>query len=429
MIEAIMYFGIGFLSATLIAVSITPLVHARAVRLTRRRIENALPQSMAEIMADKDLQRADFAVSTRRLETTMEKLRESNATRLAEIGRKDDIINRLKVDRQARQVEMLLLQGEVGSLREQLRAANGHAVEQSRIDEIAMMRVLPTGAAEPNVAQVPASPPSTSEPSCAGPAVTKEAVLHNERDRSDVCLVAVQPAVTLAGDCDAGIPVLERVAKPTSGSASQSDSSIHVSPADHIVLEQPKQGVRRRRTIGLIVVLTGLGGLWWSYSAGTHHTIVSWTHAIIELAVTTTSKVPSPLAEKTSAPALIPQPEQQTREEADPPNSVDQFPATQAESPNNSPAIVRSETPKEALSSPAPQPQPKLVVVPETPPTTIPGWIVREVVDGRAVVQGPNGIWMVARGDTLPGAGRVDSIVRWGHRWIVATNRGLISTP
>jgi hypothetical protein len=29
----------------------------------------------------------------------------------------------------------------------------------------------------------------------------------------------------------------------------------------------------------------------------------------------------------------------------------------------------------------------------------------------------------------VPGVGKVDSIVRWGNRWIVATTRGLISTP
>jgi hypothetical protein len=28
----------------------------------------------------------------------------------------------------------------------------------------------------------------------------------------------------------------------------------------------------------------------------------------------------------------------------------------------------------------------------------------------------------------VPGVGRVDSIVRWGNRWIVATSKGLIST-
>jgi hypothetical protein len=32
-------------------------------------------------------------------------------------------------------------------------------------------------------------------------------------------------------------------------------------------------------------------------------------------------------------------------------------------------------------------------------------------------------------GDTVPGVGRVDSIVRSGNRWIVATANGLIATP
>jgi hypothetical protein len=67
--------------------------------------------------------------------------------------------------------------------------------------------------------------------------------------------------------------------------------------------------------------------------------------------------------------------------------------------------------------------------VPETRPTTIDGWTVREVIGGTAVLQGPDGIWRAKTGDTVPGVGRVDSIVRWGNRWIVATSRGLISTP
>ena len=71
---------------------------------------------------------------------------------------------------------------------------------------------------------------------------------------------------------------------------------------------------------------------------------------------------------------------------------------------------------------------PRLAAVPETRPTTIEGWSVREVVGGTAVLQGPSGVFRVAQGDTVPGVGRVDSIVRWGSRWIVATTRGLIST-
>jgi hypothetical protein len=65
---------------------------------------------------------------------------------------------------------------------------------------------------------------------------------------------------------------------------------------------------------------------------------------------------------------------------------------------------------------------------PETKPTTLDGWLIRDVANGRAVLQGPNGIWKVAQGDTIPGLGTVDSIVLWGNRWIVSTSRGLITT-
>jgi hypothetical protein len=66
--------------------------------------------------------------------------------------------------------------------------------------------------------------------------------------------------------------------------------------------------------------------------------------------------------------------------------------------------------------------------VPETRPRTIQGWSIREVSGGTAVLEGPNGVWNATRGDTVPGVGKIDSIVRWGNRWIVATSRGLIST-
>ncbi|MCA6119896.1 hypothetical protein J6524_34225 [Bradyrhizobium sp. WSM 1738] len=72
--------------------------------------------------------------------------------------------------------------------------------------------------------------------------------------------------------------------------------------------------------------------------------------------------------------------------------------------------------------------QPPLAAPPETRPTTIPGWTVVDVRDGTAVLEGPDGIRMAARGDAIPGLGRIESIVRWGNRWIVATANGLIAT-
>jgi hypothetical protein len=70
-----------------------------------------------------------------------------------------------------------------------------------------------------------------------------------------------------------------------------------------------------------------------------------------------------------------------------------------------------------------------MVSVAETKPTTIEGWTVLDVRGGTAVLEGPDGIRTAARGDTVPGIGRIDSIVRWGNRWIVATANGLIATP
>src|SRR5512136_2196266 len=122
MIESIMYFGIGFLFAAVIGLVVIPLIHARAVRLTIRHLEDSIPQSTAEIQADKDLLRAEFAVSTQRLEMSTEQLKNKTASQLAELGKKGDVINRLKVERDAQNVETILLKAKVEALKEQLMA-------------------------------------------------------------------------------------------------------------------------------------------------------------------------------------------------------------------------------------------------------------------------------------------------------------------
>jgi chromosome segregation ATPase len=98
MIESAMYFSMGFFLASLGALAVVSLVHGRAVRLTTRRLEAKIPSSMAEILADKDLLRAEFATSTRRLETSIEQLRAESASQLAELGRKSDAVNRIKIE-------------------------------------------------------------------------------------------------------------------------------------------------------------------------------------------------------------------------------------------------------------------------------------------------------------------------------------------
>ena len=98
MIESIMYFGGGFLVASLLAIILISFVHQRAVRLTQRRLADAIPVSMAEIQADKDHLRAEFALSSRRLEMAVEQLKAKATAQLTELARKTEAISLLKAE-------------------------------------------------------------------------------------------------------------------------------------------------------------------------------------------------------------------------------------------------------------------------------------------------------------------------------------------
>jgi chromosome segregation ATPase len=133
MIEPIMYFGIGFLVAALIGLVIIPLVHSRAVRLTMRRLEAATPLSMAEIQADKDQLRAEFAMSTRRLEMSVEQLKARSTSQFAELGKKGDAINRLKMELGEKTAAIFALEARDKALRDQLRATEDEVAAKTGI--------------------------------------------------------------------------------------------------------------------------------------------------------------------------------------------------------------------------------------------------------------------------------------------------------
>jgi chromosome segregation ATPase len=122
MIEPIMYLAIGFLIAILCALMVVPLVHNRAVRLTTRRLEAATPLSMAEIQADKDQLRAEFAMSARRLEMSVEQLKNKTTSQLAELGKKTDAINRMKIEIGEKNATIFALEAREKAVKEQLRA-------------------------------------------------------------------------------------------------------------------------------------------------------------------------------------------------------------------------------------------------------------------------------------------------------------------
>ena len=111
MIETMMYAGIGFLAASLFAVGIVPLLHARAERLTLSRLQERLPLSISDVQAERDLLRAEFAMDMRRLELEVERLTDKSARQMAELGRKTDLVNRLQIESDAQQMEIVALKG------------------------------------------------------------------------------------------------------------------------------------------------------------------------------------------------------------------------------------------------------------------------------------------------------------------------------
>jgi hypothetical protein len=91
-----MYASLGFLAACLLSVVFIPLVHNRAVRITARKFLAATPLSYAEMQAQKDLLRAEFAMSMRRVELSAEAIKAKAVEQLCEVGQKVAEVQHLK---------------------------------------------------------------------------------------------------------------------------------------------------------------------------------------------------------------------------------------------------------------------------------------------------------------------------------------------
>jgi len=96
MLEPMMYAGLGFLTGCLLMVVLIPLVHERAIRLTARKFLAATPLSYAEMQAQKDLLRAEFAMSMRRVEVSAEATKAKAVEQLCEVGKKIAEVHHLK---------------------------------------------------------------------------------------------------------------------------------------------------------------------------------------------------------------------------------------------------------------------------------------------------------------------------------------------
>ena len=89
------------------------------------------------------------------------------------------------------------------------------------------------------------------------------------------------------------------------------------------------------------------------------------------------------------------------------------------------PAAARDVTgtiaPPATAAVPLPASKPEIARLP-----TVEGWVLRDVGNGAALIEGRRGIFEVYAGDPVPGLGRVDAIRKQDGKWVVVTSKGLI---
>lgn len=118
MVAQIMFFALGFLLASLIALAVLPALNARAKRLARRRVEALLPMSLDEIDAERDLIRAESAVAENRKDQV--------------ISRKNNALHRQMLELSRNRSEIETLKSSLAALEEELQAERNRTAEIER---------------------------------------------------------------------------------------------------------------------------------------------------------------------------------------------------------------------------------------------------------------------------------------------------------
>ena len=127
MIEYAILFGLGFLTATLLALLIAPAIHRRVVAYTENRLRATMPISPQEVRAQKDMARALYAAENAKVRQELDTEREKNTSlRLANEAASSDAY-RLGEQNRGFSLKIEELTLEIGELRAALDASEERA--------------------------------------------------------------------------------------------------------------------------------------------------------------------------------------------------------------------------------------------------------------------------------------------------------------
>jgi hypothetical protein len=81
---------------------------------------------------------------------------------------------------------------------------------------------------------------------------------------------------------------------------------------------------------------------------------------------------------------------------------------------------------KKASAPVAPETTGSIAAPKDARPPIVEGWTLRDVFDGRAMIESRTGLYEVGPGSNIPGLGRIETIRRVDGRWAVFTPRGIV---
>lgn len=238
MIETVLIFLAGVLTAGLLALLLMPAVNARAVRLYRRRLDHELPRSMAEMIAAKDAIRAEMAARMARVEVELDFARQAvaaaearsaadralaktaEAERAAFAATVDDYERRLEEARSVARFAheaVARVDAERRDLQRQLSMRASEAEEsRDEAESLAADMRMALVEAEARIAMLsetvadlastnPTSPLGGAEPSTGAPVIHVDFVTKTEKSPDKTQAKAPEPPVEAEGDEDARI--------------------------------------------------------------------------------------------------------------------------------------------------------------------------------------------------------------------------------
>ena len=135
-LETILWFGLGFAVASLIALFLGRSAWRSGVRLGARRMQRKVPGTVSELQTERDSMRAENAMMARKLEVRMGEMKARLAEQAAEVSRHRNRIEILAADLAQRNKADAGLHAEIARLQEQISTYDG--VISQRTDSVSM---------------------------------------------------------------------------------------------------------------------------------------------------------------------------------------------------------------------------------------------------------------------------------------------------